>query len=174
MFLKLPPVTSAATILAQVDFAETHPPNAPRYSRSVTTPFSSRFRSRRQYPGLLHSLLPSSRHPTPILVTFRRHSVRKIPLAFGGTSSYTFARTRYSLSPRIPLLLPRRVVLSLSGGLSSSLFLSHMFSFFSYMPNYPNVTGVARRLFQANSQDFRKFIGPRSRNSQPNRLHGRT
>lgn len=116
-------MTPAVTILAQVDFVETHPPNAPRYSRSVTTPFSSCFRSLdgNTLNYFILSFVPSH-HPT-ILVTFHQHSVRRIPLAFGGTSSYTFTRTRYSLSSSL-FFRVESVVLLFSGGLSSSLFLS--------------------------------------------------
>lgn len=128
-------------------------PNAPHRS---TTLFPSRALSLfwRQHPGLLRSLLRSraTARNDP-----RLHSTRRIPLAFGGTSSYAFARTRrqnpffsHSISVRVSLPLSRRVLRSVSltlGELPSSLL--HLPRHRSHAtPNYPDVTGAARRLLQ--------------------------
>lgn len=152
----------AATILAQVDFAETHPPNAPRYSRY---PFFLSFPFSTAAPWIT-SFSPS------FLATTQSSYPRYIPPALCPQNSIGFWRyeqLHFRKNPIFSLFLFRveSVVLSPSG--VCHLSSSRTYSSFSValMPNYLNVTGVARRLFQANSWDFRKFIGPPSGNSQP-------
>lgn len=94
---------------------------------------------------------------------FSLHSTRRIPLAFGA-SSYAFTRTR-----RFPFLswfasllsLSHRVLRSILLPSGSFRHLSYTFLLFLYRshvtPNYPDVTGAAQRLFQANSRDFPKI-----------------
>lgn len=102
---------------------------------------------------------------------FSLHSACRIPLAFGGTSSYVFKNPTLSLSlPPISLSLgprlspspiefsgrffhPQGVTVSLTRVLLPFLYRSHV------TPNYPDVTGAARR-FRLIVGIFLKFIGP--------------
>lgn len=173
-----------------------------RLSARVKAP-ETRFRMQRAIRGsrLLHpfssslSLLPATPRITSfspsLLATTQSSTLHSVGapsaeshwLLAAVVSSHVFARIRHSrsltmslsFSLSLHLSFVRLIVLSPSRGFRRLCCALTRFLYRSCTtPNYPDVTGAARRLFQANSRDFGKFIGPRSRNLQPNeRLQGR-